>query len=128
MAKSLNDLVYDAALEYIADNGGQMNICSSEPTTYAEATSTYNLADVSMTVGDGNGDYTIGNGDTSGRKLAVSEKAAVTIDSTGTATHLAIVDTSNSRLLAVTTSNSQSVVATNTVTIPGFDIELADPT
>jgi hypothetical protein len=42
--------------------------------------------------------------------------------------HVAICDVGSTKLLLVTTCTSQAVTAANTVTIPTFDYELADPT
>ena len=126
MAKSIANAVLDAALNYVADNGSVMHVCSQEPTDYTQSSSTYNLADVALTVGDGNGDYTIADGDSGGRKLTIAEQSSVTVDTTGTATHIAIC--SGSALLLVTTCTSQAITSGNTVTIPSFTETIADPT
>jgi hypothetical protein len=125
MAKTLHNDVLDALLAEIA-KGTIITICSAQPTTRTEAVTTYALADVTVTAGDGNGDFTIGDGDTSGRKVAVTEQADITVDSSGTATYIAICDAT--RLLAVTTCTSQVLTAANLVTIPTFKVEVADPT
>lgn len=124
MAKFANDSVMDAALAKIA-TGVILTVCSAQPTTYAEATATYKLADVALTAGDGNGDFTIANGDTNGRKVTISQQDNIPVDSTGTATHVAICD--GSTLLLVTTCTSQGLTAGNTVTVPAFDDEISDP-
>lgn len=124
MSKFANDSVMDAALAKIA-TGVILTVCSAQPTTYAEATATYKLADVALTAGDGNGDFTIANGDTSGRKVTVAQQTDIPVDSSGTATHVAICD--GSTLLLVTTCTSQALTAGNTVTVPAFDDEIADP-
>lgn len=126
MAKSVHDDVLDAALAEVA-TGTRITVCSAEPTTYTEAITDYKLADVTVTAGDGNGDFTIADGDTSGRKVSIAEQADVDVDTSGTATHVAIVDVSNTTLLLVTTCNSQAIVDTGTVTIPAFDYEILDP-
>lgn len=123
MAKWANDDVMDAALDEVAE-ANQLLVCSSQPANRAAALSAA-LADVSLTPGDGNGDFTIGNGDTSGRKLTVAEQANVEVDTSGTATHVALID--GTRLLYVTTCTSQALVDGNTVTVPAWDIEIADP-
>lgn len=125
MGKSILDDVLDAALDEIA-LGNIMTACSAEPTTRNEAITTYALADIALTPGDGNGDFTIANGDSSGRKITVAQQADVDIDTNGTATHVAICD--GTRLLLVTTCTSQALVDTGTVTFPAFDDEIADPT
>lgn len=124
MGKTVNDDVLDAALDVVALST-TLTVCNAEPTTRAEAITTYKLADVTLTAGDGNGDYVISNGDTSGRKLAVGAQADVPVDTTGTATHVALCD--GTRLLYVTTCTSQGLTSGNTVTVPTWDIEIADP-
>jgi len=123
MAKTISDLVLDGALDITA-TGTIMHICSSEPANRAAAVSA-SLADVVLTAGDGNGDYVIANGDTSGRKITISQQASMPIDATGTATHVTISDASN--LLLVTTCTSQALTSGGTVTVPAFDQEIADP-
>jgi len=128
MAKSAHDDVLDALLNYVADNTKRITVCSTQPTTYTEANATYKLADVDTTEGVGNGDFSLANGDTNGRKLTVAQQADVPVDSSGTAQHIALLDVDNSKLLAVTTCTSQALTSGNTVTIPAFDLEVGDPT
>lgn len=122
MAKSATDAVLDGTLDIIA-TGTLLTVCNAEPTTYTEAATTYKLADVVL---DG-ADFTKANGDTSGRKITVSAQADVPIDTTGTATHVAISTTSGSLLRVVTTCTSQSLTSGGTVTVPAFDFEISDP-
>lgn len=124
MGKWANDGMMDAALSYVA-TGVVITVCSAQPTNLTEATTTYSLAGTALTPGAGNGDFTLANGDSSGRKLTISQQVDVTVDTDGTATHIAIC--SGSALLYVTTCVSQSVVTGNTVTLPAWDIEIADP-
>lgn len=127
MAKAAPDAVMDAALDYVAGSN-KMVACSAQPTTFAEANATYALADQAMTAGDGNGDFTIADGDVSGRKLTMTAKSGVTIDTNGTATHVALVNTGDSSLRYVTTCTSQALVGGGTVDFPAWKIEIADPT
>ena len=124
MAKTLSDAVLDGSLAVI-DDCTLMTACNAQPTTYAEASATFKLADVVMTAGT---DYTISNGDTSGRKVRVATKLAVPIDTTGTATFIALCVSGSSTLHVVTTCTSQALTAGGTVDFPVWDIELADPT
>jgi len=122
MAKWQNDAVLDAALSYVQNNTTQEAVCSAQPTTYAEATSTYKLA---LKTGLTSGSFTgPTNGDTSGRKLTVNQQASITVDSSGDATHIALC--SGSVLLYVTTCTTQTLSSGNTVTVPAWDIEIAD--
>lgn len=121
MAKSIHDTVLDGALNVIA-TANLMTACNAEPTTRTEAVTTFALADVAMA----GPDYTNANGDVSGRKVTVAAKAGVTVDTTGTANHVALVDATN--LLLVTTCAGTALTAGGTVDFAAFDDEIADPT
>lgn len=122
MAKTVHDDVLDGAFD-VLDQADLMTVCAGQPTTRTEAITTFKLADVAMTP---NTDYTKANGDTNGRKVTVAAKSSVTVDTTGTADHVALVDAT--RLLYVTTCTSQGLTAANTVNFPAWKVEIADPT
>jgi len=126
MGKSVHDDVLDGALNIIKNNCTRQVACSAQPTTYTEANATYELANVTMA----SGDFTNANGTTSGRKTTIGAKSAVLIGVSGTATHIALLDVTNSKLLYVTTCTSQALTAngSNTVNFPAWNIEIADPT
>jgi len=124
MGKSVHNDVLDGAFDIIKNNCTRITVCSTEPTTYAEANATYALADVTVD----SSDFTHADGDTNGRKTTIAQQASVTVDATGTAAHIALLDVTNSKLLYVTTCTSQALTSGNTVTIPAWDIEIADPT
>ena len=127
MAKWANDSVMDAALAHVA-TGTLLTVCSAQPTTYTEAATTYKLASSVLTAGAGNGSFTLANGDTSGRKVTVAQQANKTIDTSGTATHVAVCVSGSRTLPYVTTvSPSQVLTAGGTVTVPAWDIEISDP-
>ena len=121
MAKWVNDDVLDAALEEISTNCNLMIICNAEPATRAEALA-FALADEPMAAAD----FTITNGDTSGRKLVIVEKPGVGIDVSDNATHIALIDAT--RLLYVTTCVLKALTMGEMVSIPSWKIELRDPT
>lgn len=124
MAKAVHDDVLDGALNIIKNNATRMTLCNAQPTTYTEGNATFALADVTMT----GTDFTNANGTTSGRKTTVAAKAAVPVDTTGTGTHVALLDVANSKLLYVTTCASQGVSSGGTVDIGSWVVEIADPT
>lgn len=124
MGKSVNNDVLNAALDKIA-TASILTVCASEPTNRVEAVTTFALASTVMTPGDGNGDYVISNGDTSGQKIRVQQKSDLNIDSSGSAQHIAICDATI--LLYVTTCTTQPLTAGGTVTVPAWDVEIADP-
>ena len=66
------------------------------------------------------------NGDTNGRKTTINQQAAIAVDSSGDATHIALC--TGAALLYVTTCTTQTLTSGNTVTVPAWDIEIADPT
>jgi hypothetical protein len=122
MAKAVHDDVLDAALNVIKTNSTYICFCNAQPTTRAEAYATYMLALQAVVTGD----FTLSNGDVSGRKFRMTAKSAISVTNSGTCTHIAFVD--GTRLLAVTTCTSQPLVAAATFDCPAFDFELADPT
>ena len=123
MAKACPDAVLDLILTEIA-TGNIVYVCSGQPANHAGIAAVA-LADIAVTAGNGNGDWTIAD-DTSGRKLTLAQQADIDIDASGTATHIAIDDGTD--LLFVTTCTSQALVDTGTVTIPAFKINIPDPT
>ncbi|MBA3563078.1 MAG: hypothetical protein H0W33_03535 [Gammaproteobacteria bacterium] len=120
MGKKSDDSVLDGALNVINANMAAFHVNTAEPLDRAAAIAD-SLADVAVDATDG----TLANGDTSGRKLTLGQQAAIPIDATGTATHIAII--SATLLLYVTTCTSQALTSGGTVTIPAWDIEIADP-
>lgn len=118
----LADYVLDLALAELDTNADRLDITSQEAVSYAEATSTYTLGNkTSLTVGSP-GDRTGG-----GRKVTVAAITNGTVSGTGTATHWAIVDVSESRLLATgSLASSQSVTSGNSFSLAAFDIGIPD--
>lgn len=122
MGKSANDAIMDAALNETKNNANQIHVCSAEPTTRTAAVTTFNLASGSVT----STDFTLANGDSSGRKSTCAAQTGLSITSTGTGNHVAITDAT--RLLLVTTCAAQSLTSGGTVDIAAFDQEIGDPT
>jgi hypothetical protein len=123
MARNASDTFLDGSLDVLISNGDLLVICSAEPTNLTEAVTTFALADVSLS----GSDYTKANGDVSGRKVTIAAKSGIAVDTTGTATHVAIVD-SGTELLYTTVCNSQGVSGGGTADTSSFDIEIRDPT
>lgn len=120
---TLNDRVFDNGLSVLDTEANRLDITSQEPTTYAAATSTYTLGNkTSLSIGapaDRSG---------GGREVTVAAITDGSVTATGTATHWAIVDTANSRLLATGSLNaSQAVTNGNTFTLASFKIGIPDP-
>ena len=109
MSKNVPLANIDLMLDVV--EGDQLHICSAEPTTFAEATTTFQLA--TFTVVGGN--YTKAAGDVSGRKNTMAALTGATIDNTGTATHAAVTTATGSVLEIVTTTVSQLLTSGGTV-------------
>ena len=122
MAKAAPDAMIDASVNYVAASTKQV-ACSAQPTTYNEANSTYALADIVVD----SGDFAVAD-DTSGRKVTIAAQSGVTIDASGTATHIALVETAGSTLRYVTTCTAQALTSGGTVDFPAWKINIADPT
>jgi hypothetical protein len=120
---TLNDRVFDNGLSVLDLEANAVYVTSQEATDYTDATSTSALGNsTSLSIGAPQ-DRTGG-----GREVVVAAISDGSVTGTGTATHYAIVDTSNSRLLATgTLTASQSVTSGNTFTLSSFTIGIPDP-
>jgi hypothetical protein len=120
---TLNDRVFDNGLTVLDTEANKIVITSQEATTYAEANATYALGDsTSLSIGAPQ-DRTAG-----GREVVVAAISDGTVTATGTATHYAILDTVNSRLLATgSLSASQAVTSGNTFTLSSTTVGIPDP-
>jgi hypothetical protein len=116
------DYVLDAALSKLDTEANRLDITSQEATTYIEAITTYTLGNkTSLSIGAPE-DRT-----PNGRKVTVAAITDGVVTGTATATHWAIVDTSNSRLLATgSLSAGQAVTDGNPFTLAAFDIGIPD--
>lgn len=119
------DYVLDAALSKLDTEANAIYICNLEPTTYASATSTNALGNATGGAYPGIG--APADASPNGRQVTVSAVTTGTVTATGTASHYAIVDTVNSRLLAAgALSASQSVTNGNSFTLSSFTIRIPD--
>jgi len=120
------DTVIDKGLEDIAKNGDRLYLCNAQPSLYSSLAS-YSLGYATLTTGVPGVSFTIGDGDTSGRKVSVAEKD-VTATKTDTCNHIAVADSVNELLKAVTTVSGFSTVSGDDVTVKAFDLwEIRDP-
>jgi len=123
MAASVADRVLDNGLTVLDTEATHLYICSSEPTTYTEATSTYALGNKNFGAGSVFGSPAAGS--PNGRKVSSVAVTDGTVTGTGTAGYVGVTDNANSRLLADTTlSASQAVTSGNTWALGSFDIRL----
>ena len=120
---TLNDRVFDNGLTVLDTEANRIDITSQEATTYTDATSTSTLGNsTGLSIG-APADRAGG-----GREVTVAAITDGSVTGTGTATHYAIVDTVNSRLLATgSLSASQAVTSGNTFTLSSVAIGIPDP-
>ena len=120
---TLNDRVFDSGLTVLDTEANKIVITSQEATTYTEANTTYALGNSTSLSIAAPTDRSGG-----GRKVVVASITDGSVTATGTATHFALVDTGNTRLLATgSLSASQGVTSGNTFTLASFDIGIPDP-
>lgn len=112
--------LFDTGLSQI--NGKKLTICNAEPTTYTQANATYALGSkLGITAA-------LGNHTSGGRKSTIAQITDGSVATNGNASHWAIVDTSNSRLLAAgSLSAAQAVTSGNPFTLAAFDIAIPGP-
>jgi hypothetical protein len=122
MAKFANDLIMDAAFDFLIAEAERIVVATGDAAFVYASLAAITLADNAI------GTITKANGDTNGRKAIVPQHAAVPIDANGTATHVHVVDDTGTRILLVTTCTSQVLTSGGTVTIPAWDEEIGDPT
>ncbi len=115
--------------DYILDNGlGKFNaeathiyLCSADPTTYTEATSTYALGNKNLGAGTCFGAPAARS--PNGRKVSSGAITNGSVTGTGTAAKWGAVDSVNTRLLANgALAASQAVTSGNTFSLPSYDI------
>jgi len=120
---SLNDRVFDQGLSTFASEANAIHICSQEPTTYTEAVTNFTLGNTSGIGTSGPQDRSGG-----GREVVILGVSGGNVTASGTATHFAVVDTVNSRLLATQSLNaSQPVTDGDLFTLTQFSVGFPDP-
>ena len=123
MATYIHPDAYDLALVGISGSAENLYVCNAEPTSFAEASSTYTLGSKSSPTFTGPA-----AGDVSGRKITVDAISDGSVSADGNACWIALTDDSLSKLLATQVlSASQALTNGNTFSLTAFDIEIQDP-
>ncbi|NTV41800.1 MAG: hypothetical protein HGA63_00720 [Syntrophobacteraceae bacterium] len=127
MGFSAHDDLLDNGPKYLKDYCTKVTLCNAQPTTYSDANTLsptgMKLAEVTLTTTD----FSMADGDTSGRKVVMAAKTGITPGANGTATHMAFLDTNNSKLLLVKQISSQVLSTSQSITIPSNRYEVRDP-
>lgn len=115
--------VYDDGLNELAGASRRVDLCSQEPATYTEATSTHSLGNATgVEVGNP------GAGSPNGRQVAVPSVSDGSVSAGGEATHWAVSVPGNTWLGAANTlSSGQQVTQGNTFSLTGFSIRIPGP-
>lgn len=121
MGKWVADQVLDGALAVIAAADLAVAL-ETQPTSFAGALSG-RLAEVPLVAAD----FSVGPGDSSGRKITVAAKTGADVLTAGAASHVALLDTVGNRLLYVTTCPSQVLASGGTVNFESWSVEIGSP-
>ena len=119
---TLDNRVFDNGLTVLDTEANAIHITSAEATSFANVSSVTLGNSTSLSIGapqDRPG---------GGRQVVVAAITDGSVTGTGTATHYAIVDSGNSRLLATgSLTSSQAVTSGNTFTLSSVSIGIPDP-
>ncbi len=118
---TLSNAVFDNGLSVLTTNGTRIDICTTEPATYAEATSTYTLGTSTITIGSP-ADRTGG-----GREVTVGAVSDASVTGTGTVAYYAITNGTDTLYATGSLSTLQSVANGNTFSLGSFTIGIPDP-
>src|SRR4051794_7898495 len=111
----------DAALNTTKNNATHMDVCSTlgATPTYANATAA-SLANTTSATGD----FTLADGDTSGRKVTVASKSGISVTANGTAAEVVLTNASSTVHFWTTLSATQALTSGNTVSIGSHTLTL----
>jgi hypothetical protein len=114
------DRVLDFGLSVLNTEANRLDICNTEPTTYAQATGAASLGSKTALI--------VGAPEAAspdGRRVVVAAFSDGVVATTGTATHYAITDTVNSRLLVAAPLDAPQVVTDgNSFSLPAIPVRI----
>lgn len=124
VSPNLHNNVYDGALDVLATSN-IVHACTAEPANQA-GIAAVTVGNYVLTAGDGGGDWTIADGDTSGRKLTLGAQSGNNATGTGAALFLAFSD--GVTLLGVIDGSGETLNSGSPWTLAALDVvEMADP-
>lgn len=121
MGKWVADIVLDGALKVIAQ-ADRLVAVAGQPADFNQAFQS-RLAEVEMT----GGDFSFATGGVSGRQVIVGGKSGVTVQESGTADHVALLDVAGGRLLYVTTCPAQLLSQGASIDFDPWSVEIGAP-
>ncbi len=120
---SFIDAVMDGGPNYIKTNCTRVDVCTSEPANYAGI--------AAVTVGNytvSSSDFTLANGDVSGRKVTLGQKTGNNGTGTGAA-NFVVFSNGSSTLYGVINGDGDTINSGSPFTINAVDVwEVQDPT
>lgn len=123
---SLDNRVYDFGLNVLDTEANALVITNAEATTFTQANTTFKLGEA--VGGNYPGIGAPAAGTPNGRQVTIAATTNGQVTATGTASHYAIIDTVNSRLLvAGPLAATQGVTNGNVFTLPAFTVRIPAP-
>ncbi|MEM9880384.1 MAG: hypothetical protein AAF862_14025 [Pseudomonadota bacterium] len=119
MPSTIHTDVLDSALSVLSGNSDLIVALTSDPTSYAIATGAAQLSSAALTASD----FTL-QSSANGRQLAIAAKSS-TASVSGTASYVALLDTSTSRVLFSADIPSASLTSGDVVQFLAWSIALA---
>lgn len=132
MAFHIHDDLLDNGPQYLKDNCDCITICDGDPIlVYTDARNGPGGSPAGLMIGEATGltssEFTVADGDISGRKVTHDPLVDVEILTTGDMDHLAYLDTGNTKVLMVKPITSRAVLDGDFVTVPSSKLESRDP-
>ena len=127
----ISDYVLDSALSRLDTEATHLYLCSDEPATYAAAigasngTTQFGLGNRSLSAGDISAPSDRPGG---GRRVTLGALTGGSVTTSGVASHYALVDQTNTRLLATgALAATQTLTSGNSFSTNSIDIGIPDP-
>jgi hypothetical protein len=118
----ISDEIFDQGLDYLDTNGVRVDICSQEPSTYAQATSTFSLGNATV-----NTEATTNAASGTGRRVTIPAVNGATVTTSGIVNFVAVTDNSSKLLVVRQIQTGVPVSANGTFNVGAFDVILRDP-
>lgn len=116
----INDEVFDQGLDWADTNGTRIDICSADPGGTYSSVATNTLGNATVNTG------ATQNGATDGRRVVVPAITAGSVTGTGTATHWALTNGTDTVVASGALTSSQAVTSGNTFTLDAISITIRD--
>lgn len=129
MTKTFSHNALDAALDYVVQRADRLCLCQGAPDAVEQAiTSPARGGRMLGMAALSPGDFVVGPGLRSGRRLQIGDCAQIAVRNRGVADHLALIDSvAGEVLIVLPLSAPHSVAAGAALTVKNFADEILDP-